>query len=159
MASQKRPSLAKMAKWAIDDCFSAFVCSIRAYNSLWKWNDIRRLFGAKPLTEPMLTSLDHWKRTSGKFESKCKTFHSGKCISKCRLRDGGYFVSALMCFEQALQMSRRPTVKQSFLQHNVPFAAKPEYNMTSTMKVMYTVNLLCLNSEYICSNSRSRIVY
>ena len=40
------------------------------------------LFGAKPLPEPMLTycQLDPWELTSAKFESKYKSFHSGKCI-------------------------------------------------------------------------------
>ena len=46
-----------------------------------------RLFGAKPLLEPMLAycQLDPWEQISVKFESKYKTFHSEECIWKCRL--------------------------------------------------------------------------
>ena len=53
-----------------------------------------RLFGAKPLPKSKLSycQLDPWEQTSVKFESKCKTFHSRKCIWKCRLRNGGHFV-------------------------------------------------------------------
>ena len=40
-----------------------------------------RLFGAKPLLEPMLTycQLDYWKQTSVKFKSKLQHFLSRKC--------------------------------------------------------------------------------
>ena len=43
-----------------------------------------RLFGPKPLTEPMLISyrLDPKKQTSVKFESKFKIFYWRKCIIK-----------------------------------------------------------------------------
>ena len=34
LPSQKIPCLAKMVKWAIDDCFSGFVCLFRAWNSM-----------------------------------------------------------------------------------------------------------------------------
>ena len=34
MPSQKRSSLVKMAKWAIDDCFSGSACSIKAQNNV-----------------------------------------------------------------------------------------------------------------------------
>ena len=53
-----------------------------------------RLLGTKPLPEPMLAccKLDPEEGISVKFESKYKTFHSQKCISKCRLRYGGHFV-------------------------------------------------------------------
>ena len=52
------------------------------------------LFGAKLLPEPALTNcqLDHWKQTSGKFESKRRNFHSWKCFWKCRLQNGSHFV-------------------------------------------------------------------
>ena len=33
--------------------------------------------------------LDHQEESSMKFQSKCKHFHSRKCIWKCRLRNGG----------------------------------------------------------------------
>ena len=37
------------------------------------------------------------EQTSVKFELKFKYFHSGKCIWKCRLENGGHLVSASMC--------------------------------------------------------------
>ena len=59
-----------------------------------------RLFGAKPLSEPMLEycPLDRWEQNSVEFWSKFKHFHSAKCIWICRLRNGGHFVSASMCW-------------------------------------------------------------
>ena len=53
-----------------------------------------RLFGAKPLPEPMLPycQLDLWEQTSVKFESKYKPFHSWKCTWICRFGNGWYFV-------------------------------------------------------------------
>ena len=53
-----------------------------------------RLFGAKPLSKPMMgyCQLDHQEQTSVKFKKKYKTFHSQKCIWKYRLRNGGHFV-------------------------------------------------------------------
>ena len=46
-----------------------------------------RLFGAKPLPEPMLAfcQLDSWEQISVKFESEFYNFDSRKCIWKCRL--------------------------------------------------------------------------
>ena len=46
-----------------------------------------RLFGAKPLHEPMLAYclLDSWEQMSAKFESGFYNFHTRKCISNCRL--------------------------------------------------------------------------
>ena len=57
-----------------------------------------RLFGAKPLSKPMLCQcqLDPKEQTSVKFQSKYKTFHSRKCIWKYRLRIGGHFVQGEM---------------------------------------------------------------
>ena len=51
------------------------------------------LYGTKPLSEPMLGyfQLDHWEQISVKFWPKYKTFHSRKCIWKCRLQKGGPF--------------------------------------------------------------------
>ena len=51
------------------------------------------LFGAKPLSKPKLgyCRLDPNEQTSVKYLSKYKTFHSRKCIWKCRLWNGGYF--------------------------------------------------------------------
>ena len=39
-----------------------------------------------------------WEQVSVKFEQKFETFHSRKCAWKCRLQNGGHFVSALMCW-------------------------------------------------------------
>ena len=46
-----------------------------------------RLFGAKPLPEPMLAycQLESWEQISVKFESEFYHFHLRKCIWKCRL--------------------------------------------------------------------------
>ena len=46
-----------------------------------------RLFGAKPLPEPMLAycQLDSWEHISVKFESELYHFRSWKCIWKCLL--------------------------------------------------------------------------
>ena len=57
-----------------------------------------RLIGTKPSSDPMLPfyRLDHKEHTSVK-SSKFKGFHSRKCTSKCRLWNGGHFVSASMC--------------------------------------------------------------
>ena len=56
------------------------------------------LFGAKPLPKPMLTfcQFDPQEQTAVEFQSKCRTFHSRKCIWKCRLWNGGYFVQGEM---------------------------------------------------------------
>ena len=46
-----------------------------------------RLFGAKPLPEPMLVycQLDSWEQVTVNVESEFYNFHSTKCIWKCRL--------------------------------------------------------------------------
>ena len=53
-----------------------------------------RLFGAKPLSKPMLgdCQLDTYVQTWMQFYSKYKTFHSPKCIWKYCLRNDGYYV-------------------------------------------------------------------
>ena len=58
-----------------------------------------RLFGAEPLSGPMLEycQLAHWEQISVKFYSKFKHFHSGKCIWKCRLCHRGHFATVSMC--------------------------------------------------------------
>ena len=58
-----------------------------------------RLFGVKPLSESMLPYCQFYpvEHISVKFYSKFKSFHSRKCTWKCRLRNGGHFVSASMC--------------------------------------------------------------
>ena len=57
-----------------------------------------RLFGAKPLPEPMLTycQLDSWEHISVKFESEFYHFHSRKYNWKCRLPKFGHFVQGEM---------------------------------------------------------------
>ena len=52
-----------------------------------------RLFGAKPLSEPMLPycQLDPMEHISVKYCLRFKRFHSRKCTSKWHLRNGGYF--------------------------------------------------------------------
>ena len=56
------------------------------------------LFGAKPLSRPMLgyCHSNPKKLTSVKFWPKYKTFHSRKCIWKYRLWNGGHFVQVEM---------------------------------------------------------------
>ena len=55
-----------------------------------------RLFGTKPLSEPMLDCywLARWEQTSVKFKSNYEDFCSRKCIWKYRLQIGRHFVSA-----------------------------------------------------------------
>ena len=73
------PSAAHMRQWIWSALVQILAC---------------RLFGAKPLSKPMLVycQLDPREQSSVKFKSKYKNFHSRKCIWKCRLRDGGHFV-------------------------------------------------------------------
>ena len=60
-----------------------------------------RLVGAKPLSEPMpeYYYLDPYEQSSVKFYSKLLECHSRKYVWKGRLRNGGRFVSASMCWE------------------------------------------------------------
>ena len=57
-----------------------------------------RLFGAKPLSKPMLRycQLDTKEQSSVKFQSKCQVFHSWKCIWKYRLRNGSHLIQGEM---------------------------------------------------------------
>ena len=63
-----------------------------------------RLFGAKPLSPPMVSccQLDPKEHISVKFHLKFKSFNSRKCTWKCRLQNGGHIVSASMCYTYAL---------------------------------------------------------
>ena len=78
----------------------ALVNSLRlgnAYMHYWNGSSlvqvmVSHLFGTKPLTESTITS---WQLGS-KFQSM-KNCHWKKCISKCYLQSGGYFVPILMC--------------------------------------------------------------
>ena len=47
----------------------------------------RFLMLAKPLAKPVLIYIIHWILRSMKFKSKCKRFHSTKCIWKCLQRE------------------------------------------------------------------------
>ena len=71
------PSAARMHQWIGSALVKIMAC---------------RLFGAKPLSKPMLCycQLDPFEQTSMKFESKYTFFHSRKCIWK-RLQNGGHF--------------------------------------------------------------------
>ena len=51
--------------------------------------------------------LDPWEQTSVKFQSKFQHFHSRKCVWMCRLRTGGHFVSASMCWARAVPHHQR----------------------------------------------------
>ena len=55
-----------------------------------------RLFGAKPLSEPILMNrwLAHWEQILVKFELKCNNFHTRDLIWKCHVQIGGHFVSS-----------------------------------------------------------------
>ena len=66
-----------------------------------------RLFGAKPLTEPMLINYQFYRmgHISIKLYLKFKKFHSRKCIWKCRLQKCRPFVSASMWFNGMVQCS------------------------------------------------------
>ena len=58
-----------------------------------------RLFGAKPLCEPMMVccQLGNTEQISKKFYSKFKVKNSRKCIWKYRLQNGGHLFPASMC--------------------------------------------------------------
>ena len=58
-----------------------------------------RLFGTKPLPEPMVAyyQLGPWELISVKFGYEFHHFHSRKCIWKCRLQNGSHYVLASMC--------------------------------------------------------------
>ena len=73
------PSAAYMHRWTGPALIRVMTC---------------RLSGAKPLLEPMLQNcqLDPWEQSPVKFESRYKAFHSCKCVSNCRLRNGDHFV-------------------------------------------------------------------
>ena len=66
------PSVAYMRQWTVSALVQVMAC---------------RLFGAKPLPEPMLFywQLDSWEQISVKFESRFYHFCSRKCIWKCCL--------------------------------------------------------------------------
>ena len=92
-----------------------------AYMRLWTGPQLVqvmacRLFGAKPIPEPMLTfcQLDPWEQTSVKCESKYKSFHSWDCIWKCRLRNGGHFAEGEMSLSR-FYMPKKVSMNNPFL--------------------------------------------
>ena len=73
------------------------------YMRQWNWLSLVqvmpcRLFGAKPLIEPMRTyfQLDLLVQNSIKFTSRHKHFHKKECVWKWHVPNGGHFVSASM---------------------------------------------------------------
>ena len=64
-----------------------------------------RLFGAKPLSEPMLPycQLDPKEHISVKFCLKLRSFHSRKCTGKCRLPKGRPSCLGLYVLKAVLQ--------------------------------------------------------
>ena len=75
-----------------------------------------RLFGAKPLSKPLLGyyQLDPKERTSLKLYSKYKTFHSRKCIWKCRLSEWRTFCPGKMSFNVSIRLIMDEVVHASF---------------------------------------------
>ena len=67
-----------------------------------------RLFGAKPLSEPMLPyyQLDPKEHISVKFHLKFKSFHSRKCTWQCCLPNSGHLVSLSMFYTGNLRHSQ-----------------------------------------------------
>ena len=63
-----------------------------------------RLFGAKPLSEPMLpySQLDPKELISLKLYLKFRSFHSRKCTWKCHLRNGNYLALASLAIKAAI---------------------------------------------------------
>ena len=64
-----------------------------------------RLFGAKPLPEPMLAycQLDSWEQISVKFESEFYRFHSRKSTWKCCLPKWWPFVQGEMSLRKPVE--------------------------------------------------------
>ena len=79
-----RPSNAYMRRW-IGSSFGQIMACV--------------LFGAKPLSQPMLDYcwLELSEQIAVKFELKLLSFHSKWCTWKCRLQSGAHFVTASMC--------------------------------------------------------------
>ena len=72
-------------------------CGLATLWWLWSWSALvqlltSHLFSAKPIPESMLTycQLDPQEQTSMTFSTNLRTFHSRKCIWKCRLQIGGH---------------------------------------------------------------------
>ena len=85
------------------NCMVTSSCPSDAYMCQWIGSVLVQimacqLFGAKPLSKPMLSycQLDPKEQTSVKFQSKYKNFHSWKCIWKYRIWNGGHLVQGKM---------------------------------------------------------------
>ena len=89
--------LKSMVAWSLDNSSRPSLVQIMACRPLVQITACR-LFGAKPLSEPMpdYYPLDPWEHISVKFEWKCNNFHWRKSLWKCRLQNGGHLVSGLM---------------------------------------------------------------
>ena len=78
LLNSSSPSIAYIRRWTGSTLVMAMAC---------------RLFGAKPLSESILTNcqLYHKDRNPVKWESTNKTFHSWTCVWKCRMQNDGHF--------------------------------------------------------------------
>ena len=93
------PSAAYMRQWTGSSLVQAIDC---------------RLFGAKPLTEPMLAScqLDSCEHIAGKFESELYNLYSWKCNWKCRLPKWRPFFSRWRCIDYTGWVGQIPSTKK-----------------------------------------------
>ena len=81
-----------------------------------------RLFGAKPLYEPMLvySQLSPYEHISATFEQKYNCFHWRKWVWQCRMQNGDHFVLGLNVLHR--------TKISVFLQYNYNIStANPKY--------------------------------
>ena len=90
-----------------------------------------RLFGAKPLSKPVLGyQLDHQEPNSVKFESEFIHFHSRKCIWKCSLPEWRQFCPGGDKLKAIQLLCRKPVVQT--------------FSATSGDKVVTSTNLYVL---------------
>ena len=89
---------------------------------LWSWSALPQLlayhlFNAKPIPGSMLTycQLGPQEQTSMKFSTNLRTFHSRKCIWKCRLQTGSHLFR-LQCLNGAWYNH----IKTQKLEHQSP---------------------------------------
>ena len=80
-----------------------FILETWRYMRLWTGSALVQIMacclnGAKPLSEPVLTycQLDPKEYISMSFYLKFKYFHLRKCVSTCRLQNGGHFAQRTM---------------------------------------------------------------
>ena len=107
-----------------------------------------RLVDAKPLCEPMLEYcwLYPYEQALMKYYSKFIHFHSRKCMWKCRVRNGGHFVSASMCERNTIQSSQMWTYWLRNLSdiYCIPFIMVPLFFSH------HFVCMICLLSTALC---------